>query len=427
MPAPLSQYRTFRALRHRNFRLFFIGQRLSNMGTWLQQVAMGWLTYRLSGSAWLLGVVAFAANAGILVFGTWAGVVADRVRRRHALYCTQSLMLLQAIVLATLTALGVIEVWHVIALALFLGVVSAFDIPVRQSLYVYLIDDRADLPNAIALNSFLVNAARVVGPALAGLLLALVSEALCFALNALSFAAVIIAVTKMTFPREPGPAARTQGWWSSWLEGFRFASRHPPTRALLALVAVLAWTITPYSTLMPIYAKDVYGGGPHTLGFLLAAAGSGALMSTAYLAGRENVRGLIRIIALGAAVSGLALACFAYTRVFPLALALMVVVGAGIILAAASANTILQTIVSDHLRGRLAGFYMLAFLGVAPIGNLVAGAIANRFGAPLTLAVNGAIAALAAGWFWQRMPTLRKSLRPDYERLGIVASKSAEQ
>jgi MFS family permease len=422
----ISQSRTFRALRHRNFRLFFIGQGLSNMGTWLQQVAMGWLTYRLSGSAWLLGVVAFAANAGILVLGTWAGVVADRVRRRRALYITQSLMLLQAIVLATLTALGHIEVWHVIALALFLGIVSAFDIPVRQSLYVYLIEDRADLPNAIALNSFLVNAARVVGPALAGLLLALVSEALCFALNALSFAAVIIAVAKMKFPHEPGPAARAQGWWSSWLEGFRFASRHPPTRALLALVAVLAWTITPYSTLMPIYAKDVYGGGPHTLGFLLAAAGSGALMSTAYLANRENVRGLIRVIALATAVSGAALACFAYVRIFPLALVLMVAVGAGIILAAASANTILQTIVSDHLRGRLAGFYMLAFLGVAPIGNLVAGALADRVGASLTLAVNGAIAVVAAGWFWRRMPTIRRALRPDYERLGIVAPKPAD-
>ncbi|HET9047091.1 MAG TPA: MFS transporter, partial [Casimicrobiaceae bacterium] len=276
-----SRFRTFRALRHRNFRLFFIGQGLSNVGTWLQQVAMGWLTYRLSGSAWLLGVVAFSANAGMLVFGTWAGVLADRVHRRRALYLTQSLMLLQAVVLATLTALGYIQVWHLIALALFLGIVSSFDIPVRQSLYVYLIDDRADLPNAIALNSFLVNAARVIGPALAGVLLAIVSEAACFALNALSFAAVIIAVARMKFPREPGAAARASGWWSSWLEGFRYASRHPPARALLALVAALAWTITPYSSLMPIYAKDVYGGGPHTLGFLLAAAGAGALGSTA--------------------------------------------------------------------------------------------------------------------------------------------------
>lgn len=424
---PLSRVRTFRALRHRNFRLFFIGQGLSNMGTWLQQVAMGWLTYRLSGSAWLLGVVAFCANAGILVLGTWAGVLADRVHRRRALYFTQSLMLLQAVVLATLTALGVVEVWHLIALALFLGIVSAFDIPLRQSLYVYLIDDRADLPNAIALNSFLVNAARVVGPALAGLLLALVSEAACFALNALSFAAVIVAVARMQFPHEPGPSGRSDGWWSSWLEGFRFAFAHPAARALLAVVAVLAWTITPYSTLMPIYAKDVYGGGPHTLGFLLSAAGAGALASTMYLASRENVRGLVRVIAAATLTAGAAIAAFAYLRYLPLALVAMVAVGGGVILAAAATNTILQTIVDDRLRGRLAGFYMLAFLGMAPLGNLAAGALAARVGAPLTLAVNGTVAMLAAAWFWRQMPTVRAALRPHYRRLGIVETPPPER
>jgi len=417
----ISVYRTFRALKHRNFRLFFIGQGLSMMGTWLQQVAMGWLTYRLTGSAWLLGVVAFCANVGILLFGTWAGVLADRVRRRRALYLTQSLMLAQAIVLAVLTALDQVQVWHLIALALWLGTVSAFDIPVRQSLYVYLVEDRADLPNAIALNSFMVNAARVVGPALAGLLLAVVSEAVCFGLNALSFVAVIFAVARMHFPREPGPAARASGWWSSWVEGFRYVSQFAPARALLLLVAVLAWTIAPYSSLMPIFAKDVYGGGPHTLGFLLAAAGSGALISTAYLASRENIRGLGRVIAGSAMICGVALAAFAYMSVFPIALVLMVAVGGGVILAAASANTILQTIVDDSLRGRVAGFYKLAFLGVAPLGNLAAGALADRLSAPAAFAINGVIAMLAAGWFWRHLPTIRGALRSTYQRLGIIA------
>jgi MFS family permease len=420
---PISLYRTFRALKHRNFRLFFVGQGLSMMGTWLQQVAMGWLTYRLTGSAWLLGVIAFCANAGILLFGTWAGVLADRVRRRRALYFTQSLMLAQAIVLTVLTALGHVQVWHLIVLSLWLGIVSAFDIPVRQSLYVHLVDDRADLPNAIALNSFLVNGARVVGPALAGLLLAVVSEAVCFALNALSFVAVIVAVTRMHFPREPGPAARHDSWWSSWVEGFRYVWEYPPARAFLTLVAVLAWTIAPYSSLMPIYAKDVYGGGPHTLGFLLAAAGGGALLSTGYLAGRENIRGLVRVIGLAAATSGLALAAFAYLRIFPLAFALMVAVGGGVILAAASANTILQTIVDDRLRGRVAGFYTLAFLGVAPLGNLAAGALAAQLSAQATFAINGVVAALAAAWFWRRMPAIRAALRPAYQKLGILAAK----
>ena len=413
--------RTFRALRHRNFRLFFVGQGLSLVGTWLQQVAMGWLVYRLTGSALLLGVIAFCANAGILLLGTWAGVLADRVRRRRALYVTQSLMLVQAIVLATLTALGAIQVWHLIVLALWLGTVSAFDIPIRQSLYVHLVEDRADLPNAIALNSFLVNGARVAGPALAGLLLAIMSEAACFALNALSFVAVIYAVARMRFPHEPGPASRTTGWWSSWVEGFRFVWEFGPARAILILVAALAWTITPYSSLMPIYAKDVYGGGPHTLGFLLASAGAGALFSTMYLASRENVRGLVRIIALAAGSSGVALAAFAYLRILPLAMLLMVIVGGGLILAAAAANTILQTIVDDRLRGRVAGFYTLAFLGVSPLGNLAAGAVAARLGGQATFALNGLLATLATLWFWRQLPRIRKALRPEYQRLGIIA------
>ena len=381
------------------------------MGTWLQQVAMGWLTYRLTGSAWLLGVIAFCANIGILLFGTWAGVLADRVRRRRALYLTQSLMLAQAVALTVLTALDWIQVWQLIALSLWLGVVSAFDIPIRQSLYVHLVEERADLPNAIALNSLLVNGARVVGPALAGLLLAIVSEAVCFALNALSFIAVIVAVTRMRFPREPGPTARASGWLASWVEGFRYLWQTAPARALLLLVAALAWTVAPYSSLMPIFAKDVYGGGPHTLGFLLAAAGGGALLSTLYLASRENIRGLNRVIAIAAAVSGLALATFAYMSLFAVALVLMIAVGGGLILAAASANTILQTIVDDSLRGRVAGFYTLAFLGIAPLGNLAAGALAARFSAPATFVFNGVVATLAAAWFWRRLPGIRGARR----------------
>ena len=241
---PLS--RTFRALRYRNFRLFFIGQGLSLVGTWLQQVAMSWLTYRLTGSAWLLGVVAFCANVGILLFSNFAGVLADRIDRRRGLMVTQSLMLVQAVILATLTAAGMIQTWHLIALALWLGTCTAFDLPMRQSMYVRFVEDRADLPNAIALNSFLVNTARVVGPALAGLLLAITSEAVCFGLNALSFLAVIVALSRMQWT-EDVRTAPTGGWWSSWLEGARYAVGLTPVRDLLILVAVLAFTISPYS------------------------------------------------------------------------------------------------------------------------------------------------------------------------------------
>ena len=410
--------RTFRALAHRNYRLFFTGQGLSVIGTWLQQVAMGWLTYRLTNSAWLLGVVAFCANVGILLFGNIAGVVADRIDRRRGLLTTQSLMLAQAVVLAVLVAFGWIQTWHLIVLALWLGTCSAFDTPLRQSMYVHFIADRGDLGNAIALNSMLVNTARVVGPALAGLLLGLTNEAICFALNALSFLAVIIAIAKMDWPADIRTVAES-GWWASWIEGVRYAHGLRPVRALLVLVAALAWTISPYSSLMPVYAKDIYGGGPHTLGYLLSAAGLGALASTLHLAHRATVRGLGRVIMYAVATSGAALAAFAYMRVFPVALLLMVLVGGGTILAAASANTILQTIVDDRLRGRVAAFYTLAFLGVAPLGNLAAGAIAAAMGTPFTFALNGVLAMLAALWYRGKLPMVRSVLRPIYEALGV--------
>jgi MFS family permease len=288
---------------------------------------------------------------------------------------------------------------------------------------VHLVEDRADLPNVIALNSFLVNAARVIGPAVAGLLLAVVSEAVCFALNALSFVAGIVAIGRMRWTHEPGPVPWEGGFWSKWIEGYRFVAGFAPARALLLLIAVLSWTISPYASLMPVYAKDIYGGGPEILGFLLAAAGAGALASTIYLAGRATIRGLGRVIAMGALGSGLALAAFAYLAYLPLALALMFVVGGGVILAAASVNTILQTIVPDRLRGRLAGFFILAFLGMAPLGNLAAGALGNALGVPAVFAVNGLLATVAALWFWRALPTLRELMRPTYRRLGIIADE----
>jgi MFS family permease len=411
---------TFRALAHANFRRYFAGQSVSLIGTWLQQVAMGWLTYRLSGSALLLGVVAFCANIFILLLGPFAGVLADRVDRRRALYVTQSLLAAQAVILALLTGFEVVTVGQIVLLAVWLGLVSAFDVPLRQTLYVHLVDDRADLPNAIALNSFMVNAARVLGPALAGLLLSYVGEAVCFAVNALSFVAVLVSLARIRWPvatrNEPGGGFRER-----WREGARYAFGFPPIRASLALIAITAWTVSPYSSLMPIFAKDIYGGGPHTLGYLLSAAGAGALASTLYLAGRESIVGLGRVIALATIGCGLALAAFALLRVFALALLLLAVVGGGVILAAAATNTILQTIVPDRLRGRVLGFFTMAFLGVAPLGNLVAGVLARGFGAPATFAFNGVVCALAGVWFWRRLPALTELMRPTYRRLGLPA------
>jgi len=407
----------FRALRHRNYRLFFIGQSLSNIGTWLQQVAMGWLTYRVTGSAWILGVVAFCTNFGILLLSPFAGVLADRVNRRRALIATQMLMLGQAVTLTVVVALGHVEVWHLIGLALWLGVAWAFDVPLRQSMYVHLVPDRADLPNAIALNAFMVNAARVIDPAIAGALIASAGEAWCFGLNAISFLVVIAAVAKLEWKHET--VASHASWWASWVEGARYTFGFEPVRMLLIMLAVLAWTIAPYSALMPIYAKDVYGGGPSTLGLLLSSAGLGALSCMLYLAGRSSVRGLGKVIGRAAFVCALALAAFAYLKLLPLGMALLTLVGGGMILAAASANVILQTITDDRLRGRVASFYTLAFMGVSPLGNLAAGALAGHLGAPATFVLNGALCTIAAVWYWRALPRLQEGMESAYRRLGV--------
>ena len=413
---------TFRALRNANFRRYVTGQGLSLIGTWMQQVAMGWLTYRLSGSAWLLGVVAFCANIFILLLGPFAGVLADRVDRVRALYLTQTLLALQATTLAVLTWFGWVEVWHLIALATFAGVVAAFDVPLRQTLYVNLVDDRSVLPNAIALNSFMVNAARVIGPALAGALLALATEAVCFALNAFSFVAVLAALHRVHWPKT-APSASRGGFLDNWNEGARYAFGFAPIRSVLLVIAAAAWTISPYSSLMPIYAKDIYGGGPQTLGWLLSAAGAGALAVPFYLAGRDTSVGLGRGVALATVAGGLALAAVAFLRVFAVGVLLMTLVGGCVILAASSTNTMLQTIVEDRLRGRVLGFFTMACLGVAPRGKLAAGALARQFGAPATFAFNGLVCAAAGLWFWSRLPTLTAAMQPTYKRLGLVSDE----
>ncbi len=414
---------TFRALRHRNYRLFFVGQTISLIGTWLQQVAMSWLAYQLTDSALFLGVVAFFSSISFLLFGTFAGVFADRVPRQKALLLTQGMMLLQAALLAVLVATDRIEVWHLIVLSLWLGTVSAFDMPLRQSMYVELVPDRADLSNAIALNSFIVNIARVVGPALAGFLMAVTGEAVCFALNALSFAAVIVAIWRIDWPKVTRPPG-DDAWWSSWKEGARFALGAGPVRTALILVAVLAWTISPYPTLMPVFAKYVYAGGPETLGWLLSAAGAGALCSAVYLANRKTVRGIGTAIALAAITAGVAMAAFGFLRYLPLALVLMMFIGGGTVLAAAGTNIVMQSLVEDRMRGRIAGFYTMAFVGTAPLGHLAAGVLAREFGAPITFVANGILCVLVALWFWQQLPKLRTALQPEYERLGMTSDES---
>jgi MFS family permease len=400
----------FRALSHRNFRLFFFGQGLSLIGTWLQQVAMSWLTYRLSGSALLLGVVTFCQYIAVLLLAPVAGVLADRIDRRRALLITQSVMLAQALALTVLTATGKVEVWHVAALATVLGCASAFDIPLRHAMIARLVGDRAHLPNAIALNSLLINCARVVGPAIAGILIATVGEAICFGLNALSFGAVLYALAQMRWPaaRTPAPPA---GWLASWLEGAKSAFGFRPIRAALLLIALISGTIGTYSTLMPVFAKDVFGGDAHTLGVLLSAAGSGALLSALYLASRHTTRGLDRVILVAGTIASVAMLAFAHSTRLALALPLLLALGAGLIAAQASIQTLVQTLVDDDKRGRVMSLYTMAFLGMLPFGNLAAGAVARYAGeaTAFTLSACGCLAGLLV--FARALPGLRIAAR----------------
>ncbi len=415
----------FRALAHSNFRLYWSGQGLSLIGTWLQQVAMGWLTYRLSGSAWLLGVVSFCGNIGVLVLAPFAGALIDRIDKRRALFATQILALGQAAALAWLTASGRIEVWHLVALALALGVISAFDMPLRQALLVHLVEDRASLPNAIALNSMAFNAARVAGPAIGGVLIAWLGEAWCFALNAASFAGVLAALVAIAWPDTVRPAPPPQGFWASWLEGARYAWGFEPIRTLLILLAVLSATVGPYTTLLPAIARDAFGGGPHTLGLLLACAGSGAIAGTLWLAGRHGPLGLGRVIARAAPTAACALVAFALSEHLALAAALLALAGGGLIVTAAASNTILQTVVDNDKRGRVMSFYTMAFVGVFPLGSLFAGALAERLGPRATLVGLGAAGVLAALVFAVRLPRLRAAITPAYQRLGLLPPQDA--
>ncbi|HKW79606.1 MAG TPA: MFS transporter [Casimicrobiaceae bacterium] len=407
----------FRALEHRNYRLYFFGQGLSLTGTWLQQVAMSWLTYRLSGSPLLLGFVTFCQYIAVLLIAPLAGVLADRVDRRRALLMTQSVMLAQALTLAVLTATGIVTVWHVAALALVLGCASAFDIPLRHAMIARLVGHRSELPNAIALNSLLINSARVVGPALAGLLIAAAGEAFCFALNALSFAAVLVALARMRWQSSAGPPP-PQGWVHSWLEGVRSALGFAPIRAGLLLIAAISATLGTYSTLMPVFAKDVFGGGARTLGLLLSSAGTGALLSALYLASRRTTRGLDRVILVAGTGAALAMLAFSRTTHFALALPLLMVLGAGLIAAQASIQTLVQTLLDEDKRGRVMSLYTMAFLGSLPFGNLLSGAIARYAGEDVSFLLSGTACLVALLLFWRALPALRAAARPVYARLG---------
>ena len=416
--------RILRALRYRNCRLFFGGQGISLIGTWMQSVALSWLVYRLTGSAFLLGAVGFAGQIPILLLAPVAGVLADRWPLRRVLVLTQSAALLQAATLALLTLTGAINVWQIMLLSTLMGVINAFDMPVRQAFVVQMVEQIEDLGNAIALNSFLVNGARLLGPSLAGVLIAAIGEGHCFLLNAVSYVAVIIALLAMRLAPRSRPA-HNGSLTSGLRDGFAYGFGFPPIRAVLLLLALVSLLGMSYSTVMPIFAHDILGGESGTYGFLLGATGLGAVIGAVYLASRPSVIGLGRIITVGAGLFGFGLIAVACTRVFWLALLMMLLVGLGMMLQIVSSNTFLQTIVDDDKRGRIMSLYTIAFIGMTPFGSLLAGTLAHSLGAPRTLILGGASCVLGAILFGRRLPAWRQLVRPIYSRKGIIPPPSA--
>ncbi len=415
---------TFRTLRYRNYRLFFGGQFISLIGTWMQQIAMTWLVYRLTNSAFLLGIVGFASQMPSFLLSPFAGVLADRLNRHRVVIATQVLAMVQALILAILTLTSTISIWHIIVLSTFLGLVNAFDIPARQSFLLDMIENKEDLGNAIALNSSMFNGARLIGPSIAGLVIAAIGEGPCFLLNALSFIAVIAALLAMRLPAQK-KKPQHRGMLHGFKEGFNYAFGFMPIKYILILLALVSMMGMPYSVLMPIVAKDILHGGPHTLGFLMGATGIGALTGALYLASRKSVIGLARWIALSAAIFGIGLVGFSFSRSLWISMALLFVVGFGIMVQMAASNTILQTIADDDKRGRVMSFYTMAFMGIAPFGSLMAGSLAGEIGAPLTLFISGIACMIGAIAFAGKLPLLRKEIRPVYVKIGIIPEVSS--
>jgi MFS family permease len=415
----------WRALRHRNFRLYFAGQGVSLIGTWMTRLAMGWLVYELTHSALLLGVVSFCGQMAALLLGPFAAVWVERLDRRRLLLWTQAASSAQSLALAALTLARVITIQEIIALAALQGLINAFDMPGRQSFLVRMVDDRADLGNAIAINSSMANGARLIGPAVAGLLIAAVGEGWCFLIDGVSYFAVIASLLMMRLPAGRARAARP-GMFAEMREGWSYVRGFRPIRTILLLFGLVGLVAWPYSVLMPIFAAQVLHGGPHTLGWLTGASGTGALISALSLAARRSVVGLTRMLQVASALLGTALIGFGLSHTLGLSLAAMVFAGFGLIQVAAVSNTIIQTLVPEDKRARVMGYYTMAFFGAAPLGSLLAGALAQRFGAPRTVMGAGAFCLAGALWFTFELPKLRAVMRPIYHQMGLLSERHLE-
>jgi MFS family permease len=414
----------FRSLKYRNYRLFFSGQSISLIGTWMQRIAMPWLVYHITGSALLLGVVSFAGQIPTFLLAPFAGVLTDRFSRYRVLLVTQIISSIQAFILAILAITGSIQIWHIVVLSIALGCINAFDIPSRHSFVIEMVEKKEDLGNAIALNSMMFNGARLLGPSVAGLMLATTGEGVCFMINAISYLFVIISLLLMKV-KSREIRIKESRMFSEMKEGLRYTFGFAPIKYLILLLGVVSLMGSSYQVLMPVYAKEVLGGGSGTFGFLMGAAGMGALLGALYLASKESVLKLGRIIPLACGLFGIGLISIAFSRVFLISLIILVFAGMGMMLHTASSNTILQTITDDDKRGRVMGFYTMAIMGTAPFGSLIAGVLAKAIGTPATIFAGGAACLAGAIIFFRKLPELRTLIRPVYVKMGIIPEVAA--
>ncbi len=425
MPAPQDSNSTsslsfaLRALRYRNYRLFFSGQTVSLVGTWMTRIATSWLVYRLTNSAFLLGFIGFAGQIPSFLLASIAGVWVDRLDRHKVLVITQILSMVQSFWLAALALTHRITYTDIFLLSIFQGVINAFDMPARQAFVPQMVESREDLANAIALNSSMVNASRLIGPAIAGIVIAAVGEGWCFFIDGVSYVAVIISLLLMTVPKQ-SYVKRVSSVAGELKEGWQYVSRFKPIRAILLLLALVSLVGMPYTVLMPIFARDVLRGGPNTLGVLTGSMGVGALISAAYLATRKSVLGLGRVIPIVTSIFGTGLILFGMSRWLPLSMLVLLFTGFGMMQQMAASNTILQTIVEEDKRGRVMSFYSMSFQGMAPFGSLLAGWMAARIGAPHTVMICGAVCIVGAAIFMTQLKMIRQLVRPIYVRLGIL-------
>ena len=419
---PRVKIHALRALRHPNFRLYFFGQSISLAGTWMTRLATSWLVYRLTGSTLLLGLVSFAGQIPTFLLGPFAGVWVDRLEKRKVILATQFLAALQSLLLAALTLSGHITVPEIILLSICQGLINAFDVPGRQTFLVQMVGGRTDLGNAIALNSAMVNGARLVGPALAGVVIAAVGEGDCFLIDGVSYFAVIASLLLMKLDREPVRKAGAT-MLVQLKEGWAYVSAPGPIRTVMTMFAIFSFMGVPYAVLMPVFATKILHGGPHTLGWLMGASGIGAGLAALTMAARKSVRGLDAAIAMSAGLMGAGLIAFSFSRSLWLSLALMTITGFGMMLCYTASSTVIQTIVDEDKRGRVMSYWTMAYMGASPFGSLLAGGLSSVQGAPGTIVVCG-LGCVAGGiWFWLQLAKLRPALRPIYEQLGILPAK----